>query len=68
MSDSRWIKTSDKRPKDYGAIWFYTKKKVIRGNYHENEKSFVGQMGSQYAESEVTHWMPFFQPKPPKDE
>lgn len=64
-----WIKVENKRPANDQWCWiFIPPKLVIYGCYDEECGDwFYGAIESYWPSEEVTHWMPYFTPEPPKD-
>lgn len=75
-----WIKITQKTPEEYQDCWVCIEKNVIDGFWKEkapfydeqgnlnHERGFVIDEETAYClrASEVSHWMPYFTPQPPK--
>ena len=66
----QWNKCAEGLPKDGAVCWVYVKLRQIEiCVYNEQEKCWDDEDDDdfQYPLTDVTHWMPFVTPPPPRD-
>lgn len=62
-----WIKCSDRMPKVNQSCWIFENHEFVIHAYFDIDVFRWGSNDDRIELDEVSHWMPYFTPDPPKE-